>query len=147
AGWGVAYVPSAWLVEEWPPLVSAGARFGLAGLLLAAGLMCAGQSLRPRVGAGVILWVAVPLTALFYGAVFWGIAHAGAGLSAVLSNTDPLFIAVLAALVLGESLRGRQWAGILIGFVGAAVVAWEGSLWPPVVSLDAMIVLGGTLAW
>lgn len=146
-GWGIAYVPSAWLVEEWPPLVSAGARFGLAGLLLAAGLMCAGQSLRPRVGAGVIVWVALTQTALFYGAVFWGIAHAGVGLSAVLSNTDPLFIAVLAALALGESLSGRQWLGITIGFIGAAVVAWEGSLWPPMVSLDAVIVLGGALAW
>lgn len=147
AGWGVAYVPSAWLVEDWPPLVSAGARFGLAGLLLVGGLVCAGRSLRPQVGVGVVIWIAITQTALFYGAVFWGIAHAGAGLSAVLSNTDPLFIAVLAALVLGESLSGRQWVGIVVGFIGAAVVAWEGSLWPPVVSLDAAIVLGGTLAW
>ena len=33
-GWGIAYVPSAWLVERWPPLVAAGARLTLAGLVL-----------------------------------------------------------------------------------------------------------------
>lgn len=146
-GWGAAYVPSAWLIERWPLLVGAGARFALGGVLLLAVLALAGRTLAPRVGWGVVAWIALTQTVLFYAAVFWGIAHAGAGVAALLSNTDPLFIAALAALFLGERLSARQWTGVLVGLVGAGVVVWEGPLWPVTLSGDALIVLGGAVVW
>jgi probable blue pigment (indigoidine) exporter len=65
----------------------------------------------------------------------------------VLANTDPLFVAVLAAVFLGEVLAGRQWLGLAVGLVGAGVVVWEGPLWPPAVSPEALVVVGGALAW
>ena len=46
---------------------------------------------RSRWEVAAIGWLALTQTVLFYRATFWGIAHAGAGLSAVLANTDPLF--------------------------------------------------------
>jgi O-acetylserine/cysteine efflux transporter len=147
AGWGIAYVPSAWLLEEWPILAAAGARFALGGVLLMGALALAGSDLRPGVGVGVVAWVSLTQTVLFYAAVFWGIVHAGAGLSALLSNTDPLFIAILAVLVLGERLTPRQWGGVVVGLVGTAVVVWDGPAWPPAVSFDAAIILGGALVW
>lgn len=147
ACWGVAYVPSAWLVESWPPLLAAGARLGLGGVLLLALLAALGRPLRPGVGLGAVAWLALTQTVLFYGATFWGIAHAGAGLAAVLANTDPLFVAVLATVFLGERLARVQWAGLVIGLVGAAVVVWEGPLWPPRLSEAALVVVGGAFAW
>lgn len=146
-GWGGAYVPSAWMVEDWPPLTAAGARFAAGGLAMLAALALARRTLRPGVGIGVVGWIALTQTAVFYGAVFYGIAHAGTGLSALLSNTDPLFVAILAALVLGERLGRRQWYGIGIGLAGAAVVVWEGPLWPPAVSGAALVVVAGAIAW
>lgn len=143
----MAYVPSAWLVDRWPPLTAAGARLGLAGLLLLAVLAAAGRGIRPGTDLRAIGWIALTQGMIFYGTVFWGIAHAGAGLSAVLSNTDPIFVAVLAAIFLGERLILRQWAGVIIGLVGAALVVWEGPLWPPAISPDAALVLGGAVAW
>jgi drug/metabolite transporter (DMT)-like permease len=92
-------------------------------------------------------WLALTQTVLFYGATFWGIAHAGAGLSAVLANTDPLFVAILAGAVLGERLGGAQWAGLVVGLAGATCVVWEGPLWPPEVSGAGLVVVGGALAW
>jgi probable blue pigment (indigoidine) exporter len=145
--WGAAYVPSAWLVETWPPILAAGARLSVAGLMLLAVLAALGRPLRPGVGAGVVGWLALTQTVLYYGALFWGIERAGAGLPAVLANTDPLFVAVLAAAFLGEVLAGRQWLGLAVGLVGAAVVVWEGPLWPPAVSPEALVVVGGALAW
>jgi drug/metabolite transporter (DMT)-like permease len=145
--WGAAYVPSAWLVETWPPILAAGARLALGGVLLLGLLVAMGRSLRPRVGVMAVAWLALTQTVLFYGAVFWGISQDGAGLPAVLANTDPLFVAVLAALFLGEHLTGRQWLGLLVGLVGAAVVVWDGPLWPPALSPSALIVVGGALAW
>jgi probable blue pigment (indigoidine) exporter len=145
--WGVAYVPSAWLVETWPPLVAAGARLGVGGILLLGALRALGRPLRPGVGAATVGWLALTQTVLFYGATFWGIAHAGAGLAAVLANTDALFVAVLAALWLGERLWPLQWGGLVIGLAGAAVVVWRGPLWPPELSGDAAVVVAGALAW
>lgn len=146
-GWGAAYVPSAWLVESWPPLTAAGARLGLAGLALLGALAALGRPLRPGVSPMAVGWLALTQTVLFYGATFWGIAHAGAGLAAVLANTDPLFVAVLAALVLGERLAGLQWAGLAVGLAGASLVVWHGPLWPPELSAGALVVVGGALAW
>jgi drug/metabolite transporter (DMT)-like permease len=145
--WGAAYVPSAWLVESWPPLTAAGARLMLGGVLLLGLLALLGRPLAPGVGVAAVGWLALTQTVLFYGAVFWGIAHAGAGLSAVLANTDPLFVAVLAAAFLGERLGGLQWVGLAVGLVGAAVVVWQGPLWPPELSSDALVVVGGAVAW
>jgi len=145
--WGVAYVPSAWLVETWAPLSAGGARLALGGVILLAVLAALGRSVRPRVGLMSIGWLALTQTVLFYGATFWGIAHAGAGLSAVLANTDPLFVAVLATLFLGERLGSLQWFGLALGLLGAACVVWEGPLWPPEVSSAALVVVGGALAW
>lgn len=146
-GWGAAYVPSAWLVETWPPLTAAGARLGLAGLLVLGVLALLGRPLRPGAGLATVGLLALTQTVLFYGATFWGISAAGAGLAAVLANTDPLFVAALAALVLGERLAGRQWLGLVLGLVGAAVMVWTGPLWPPALSGDALVVVGGALAW
>jgi drug/metabolite transporter (DMT)-like permease len=146
-GWGIAYVPSAWLVERWPPLIAAGARLLLAGLVLLGVLALWRRPLRPGAGPVTIGWLALTQTVLFYGATFWGIAHAGAGLAAVLANTDPLFVAVLAALALGERLEPRQWAGLGLGLAGAALVVWEGPAWPPALSPEAVVVVGGALAW
>jgi probable blue pigment (indigoidine) exporter len=145
--WGAAYVPSAWLVETWPPITAAGARLTLAGGLLLGVLALRGRPLRPGAGPLAVGWLALTQTVLFYGAVFWGIAQDGAGLPAVLANTDPLFVAALAAVVLGERLAGRQWLGLVFGLVGAAVVVWDGPLWPPAASGSALVVVGGALAW
>jgi probable blue pigment (indigoidine) exporter len=146
-GWGAAYVPSAWLVETWPPLIAAAARIGIGGLILLIALRALGRPVMPGTEWRVILVLALTQSVAFYGATFIGIAKEGAGIAAVLANTDPLFVAALAALFLGEHLNRRQWAGLLVGVVGATVVVWKGPLWPPSVSLVSLLVVGGALAW
>lgn len=145
--WGLAYAPSGWLVDAWPPLTAAGLRSAVGGIALLAVLGLQGRSLRPRVGVVVIGWLALTQTALFYGATFWGIAHSGAGVASVLANTDPLFVAILAALFLGERLARPQWLGLIVGLFGASCVVWQGPLWPPELSPDATVVVGGAVAW
>lgn len=147
AGWGISYVPAARLLEDWSIPTAVGARFAFGGLILIGVLIAARRPLRPGVPLRVIAWIALTQTVLFYSAVYWGIEHSGAGISALLSNTDPLFVAILAALFLGDRLAMRQWAGVLIGFGGAGVIVWDGPLWPPQLSSDALVVLGGAFVW
>jgi probable blue pigment (indigoidine) exporter len=145
--WGSAYVPSAWLVDDLPPLAAAAARLGAAGLIVLAVLVARGHPVAPGVGAASLFWLALTQTTLFYGATFWGIAHEGAGLAAVLANTDPLFVAALGALFLGDRLTRLQWTGLGVGFVGVAVAVGDDRLWPPTVSPAALVVVGGAFAW
>ena len=146
-GWGAAWVPSALLVERWEPQASAAGRLGLAGLVVVAVLAAGGRRILPEVGLPALLWIGLTQTALFYGIVFWGIAGEGAGLSAVLSNTDPLFVAALGVVFLGERLRRAQWVGLVIGFAGAAIVASPGGLVPFAPDLGALLVAGAGLSW
>jgi probable blue pigment (indigoidine) exporter len=145
--WGIAYVPSAWLVESWPPLLAAAARIGVGGLIIIGVLLLLRQPVMPGTEWGVVLVLAITQSVIFYGATFIGIAEEGAGAAAVLANTDPLFVAALAALVLGERLGSRQWAGLAVGLVGAAAVVWKGPLWPPGVSWVSLLVVVGALGW
>jgi len=145
--WGVAYVPSAWLVESWPPLLAAAARIGAGGIILLAALALLGRPVMPGTEWVVVLVLALTQSVAFYGATFIGIADEGAGTAAVLANTDPLFVAALAAVFLGERLDGRQWAGLGVGLVGAAAVVWKGPIWPPDISWVSILVVAGALAW
>lgn len=146
-GWGVAYVPSAWLVESWPPLLAAAARVGVGGLILLLALAVTGRPVMPGTEWLVVGVLALTQSVAFYGATFIGLAEEGAGTAAVLANTDPLFVAALAAAFLGERLSRRQWVGLVVGLVGAGVVVWQGPLWPPRISLVSLLVVAGALAW
>ena len=44
--------------------------------------------------------------------------------SVVLVDSSPIFTAILSTLFLGEALRRRSWAGILIATIGAVFLAW-----------------------
>ncbi len=64
---------------------------------------------------------AIPFTLLA-----WGGQHIDSGLSAVLNASTPLFTAGLAVPLLGERAKPRVLLGLVIGFVGVAVVAGVG---------------------
>jgi len=44
--------------------------------------------------------------------------------SVVLVDSSPIFTAILSTLFLGEALRRRSWAGIVVASIGAIFLAW-----------------------
>ncbi len=44
--------------------------------------------------------------------------------SVVLVDSSPIFTAILSTIFLGEALRRRSWAGIVIALIGAVFLAW-----------------------
>ncbi|MEX1182222.1 MAG: DMT family transporter [Gemmatimonadota bacterium] len=44
--------------------------------------------------------------------------------SVVLVSSQPVFVAVLSGVFLGEAATRRQWLGILVAVAGAAIIAW-----------------------
>ncbi len=47
--------------------------------------------------------------------------------AAVAVYTNPILTALLSALVLGERVSGRQWGGVLLGFLGVVAILRPGS--------------------
>lgn len=62
---------------------------------------------------------------VYLGGVFWAIDRGmPAGLAALVIGLQPLITAIAAGRLLGEKVRPRHWAGLLVGFVGVALVLW-----------------------
>ena len=100
-------------LEDLPPLLGAGIRFGLAGLGLLLIARTMGRPLRTDARLAAVLAL-LPFAAA-YGLIYWGEQYVPSGLAAVLFGVMPLYSAVLAALALaGEPLRGRLVLGIAV---------------------------------
>ena len=122
--WSSTWVAIKIGLEDLPPLLGAGIRFGLAGAGLLAIARLMGRPLRtdPRLAAVLALF---PFAAA-YGLIYWGEQYVPSGLAAVLFGIMPLYSAVLASLALaGEPLRGRLVAGILVALAGLSLAFGE----------------------
>lgn len=73
-----------------------------------------------------LLVVGVLIHVCYIGGVFASIERQmPAGVSALLVSLQPLLTAILAGPLLGEAVSRRQWFGLALGLVGAALVIWE----------------------
>ncbi len=58
---------------------------------------------------------------------FWAIGHLPLSQAISLSYSTPLFVTVLAVFWLGEQVRMRRWAAVVIGFLGVLVIVRPGT--------------------
>jgi drug/metabolite transporter (DMT)-like permease len=136
--WGGMYVVSGLTFERIPPIT-----LGLARLLIGVAVLALVLRRLPHLrdirlaGLGALLAGTLMLQ-------FWGTFLAGAAAGSLLTMLTPVFVAVLAPLVLHESTRSRQWAGIAVAFVGAAVIV--GARTGPSLLGDLLLV-GASLTW
>jgi drug/metabolite transporter (DMT)-like permease len=68
-----------------------------------------------------------------------------AATASLLVNVSPIFTALMAAALLGERLTARGWAGVLLGFAGAGLIALAAGGGVRL-SAGALLVLGAALA-
>jgi O-acetylserine/cysteine efflux transporter len=146
--WGVAFVGIKQVLKAGPPLTMAGSRFLLAGALLLPLAMRGRQKaqaagLRPPTSREVLVVGLLQSTAL-YGLGFLGSQRATAGASALLLNTNPVMVALLAVPLLGERLRPRALAGIVVAVGGVTLISVRSGLGSP---LGIAFLLLGALAW
>jgi drug/metabolite transporter (DMT)-like permease len=111
-------------LEDCPPLLGAGVRFALAGLVL---LVLAALQRRPlRTDWLLATVLALAPFAFAYGLVYWGEQYVPSGLAAVLFGVLPLYTALLAGVLLpNEPLRAPLLVGVLIGIGGLALAFLE----------------------
>jgi drug/metabolite transporter (DMT)-like permease len=86
--------------------------------------------MQPRLPAGRELGHVV-VAGLLMHAVHLGGSHytqylgVSAGITALILSAQPLITALIAVRWMGETLAARQWAGVIIGLAGVALVVWH----------------------
>lgn len=74
---------------------------------------------------------------------FYAITHLPLAEATAIGFTKPLFMVVLAALVLGEVVRARRWSATAVGFIGVLIMVRPGSA---ALEVAALVGLIGALA-
>jgi len=122
--WSTGFIGARLGVPHAPPLVFLTLRFA-AVIMLMALIAVAMRAPWPR---GCEAWANIGIAGLlmhglYLGGVFIAISQGlPAGVTSLVVGLQPLLTAVVAAGWLGDRLRGRQWAGLALGFVGVALV-------------------------
>jgi drug/metabolite transporter (DMT)-like permease len=72
-----------------------------------------------------LLRSAIGIGSMFAG--FWAIGNLPLSQAISLSYSTPLFVTIAAVIWLGEQVRSRRWAAVIVGFIGVLVVVRPGS--------------------
>jgi drug/metabolite transporter (DMT)-like permease len=124
--WSFAFVAGKIGVTYCPPLILLSARFLLAGILILGVSAVRGEGWQITwrdVAVFAILGVAN--NALYLGLGYTGLKTVSAGLGGLIVSANPVFTAMLAALLLGEQLTWRKAAGLLLGISGVGFIVWH----------------------
>ena len=110
-----------------PALVVAGWRVGFSVLFIGAMLVARRRFGAPR-DLPVREWLLAIAAGVCLAAHFWtwiaSLSYTTVASSVVLVSTQPVFVALLSATLLGERPTGRQWAGIGVAVAGAGIIGW-----------------------
>lgn len=144
--WGLNTVAMRVAGRSVPPLSVATVRSLVGGLVLLT-IAKRRKADRPRTKdewMGVIS-LGMIMTGASTACLFLAAKNIPAGLLSILTNTMPIFMAILAPIMLRERLTSRTAVGLLIGLGGTVIVAWraiEGNVRP----LGILYGLGGAAA-
>ena len=128
--WGSTYLAIRLGVESTPPYLFASARFLAAGAIMAFYARSRGLPM-PRSASDwrTILVTAVLLLVGANGLVTWSEQWVASNQAALMVATSALWMAGFGTLgTPGESLSLATWAGLLVGFLGVAVLVGDGLL-------------------
>ena len=122
--WSTGFVGAKYGLPYADPFVFLSIRILIASILLFA--LAKAMKMPVRIGRGAIARSALIgffLHACYLGGVFYSIAQGlPAGVAAVVTSLQPVLVSIVAVKVLGEQLRIRQVAGLLIGLIGVILV-------------------------
>jgi drug/metabolite transporter (DMT)-like permease len=124
--WSFAFVAGKIGVTYCPPLILLAARFSLAGILILGVSLVRRESWSLSWRDTVVFAIlGVANNALYLGLGYTGLQTVSAGLGGLIVSANPVFTAMLAALVLGEQLTWRKVLGLLLGILGVGFIVWH----------------------
>ena len=142
--WSSTYFVIHIVVEHMPPLLTAGLRFVIAGLILL--VLARGRGLAFPDRAAWIRALPIGLLLFVCGNGFVSIAssHISSGVIAVVCGMMPIWGALLGPFF-GTKTTPREWLGLIVGFLGVAVLAFGDALRADF--LSTVLLLLAPLGW
>jgi drug/metabolite transporter (DMT)-like permease len=129
--WGASFLFMRMGARELGALPTAGLRVTIAALFLLPILLARGQAPALRRHWKLTFVVGVLNSAIPFVCFSYALLSITTGLSSILNATVPLFGAVIAWLWLKDRPNGSRILGLLIGFLGVALLAWDKASFKP----------------
>jgi drug/metabolite transporter (DMT)-like permease len=144
--WGTTYLAIRYAVETIPPLVTAGIRHSVAGVILLA--IAWSRGFRPRKEHFI---AGAALGALFFlvghGSLHWAEKYVASGLAALLVATEPLWIVLIGAAMRQQKINRLNGAGLLLGLGGVAVLTSREFTTQSSLTVAIVAILVGAASW
>jgi drug/metabolite transporter (DMT)-like permease len=150
ATWSTTWAAIRILVAEVPPFRAAALRFAIASaLLIGFAAIRRDQWPKNRREWRVVVTLGVTMMTIPFGVVFWAEQYVTSSMTAVLSATTPLAIALLTPVMLHQKVPRRAVFAMVVGFGGIVALFWTGmSLSPHRVAGGLAILVGAvSTAW
>ena len=122
--WSTGFVGAKYGLPYADPFIFLSVRiFIAAGILFIAARLMHTQIALSRSEINKSALIGLFLHAFYLGGVFFAISKGvSAGVAAVITSLQPVFVSILAVKVLGEKLRWSQFAGLVTGLIGVVLV-------------------------
>jgi drug/metabolite transporter (DMT)-like permease len=125
--WGSSFLFMRMGAKEFGALPTAGMRVGIAAAFLLPILWYQGHVAALRQHWKLVFTVGILNSAIPFACLSFALLSISTGLSSILNATVPLFGAVVAWVWLKDRPQGLRVLGLLIGFLGVALLAWSKS--------------------
>ncbi|ADP33919.1 EamA/RhaT family transporter [Bacillus atrophaeus] len=144
--WGVNWPLSKAALAYSPPLLFAGIRTLIGGLLLLLVALPRLQKLRFKQTWHIYLISAILNISLFYGLQTIGLNYLPAGLFSAIVFFQPVLMGIFSWMWLGESMFALKLVGLAVGFAGVAVISAAGFSGHISVT-GILLALGSAISW
>ncbi|MFE4898500.1 DMT family transporter [Peribacillus butanolivorans] len=144
--WGVNWPLSKMALNYTPPILFAGTRTILGGLILLIFALPRYKKLRFKKTWHFYLISAFLNIILFYGLQTVGLGFAPAGLFSAIVFIEPVLLGIFCWIWLGESMYGLKIIGLILGFAGVAIIS-AGGFTGNVSAIGIILALGSALSW
>jgi drug/metabolite transporter (DMT)-like permease len=144
--WGISWPIYKIALEYTPPLLFAGLRTFVGGMLLIVVFWSKRKEIRWKKSWPIYLISSVFNVALFYGLQTVGMMHMPSGLFSVIVYLQPVLVGIMAWLWLGESMTALKVVGLIIGVLGVAAVS-AGGLSGHIAILGIVLALMTAVSW
>ncbi len=144
--WGVNWPLSKIALSYTPPLLFAGIRTILGGLILLIFALPRYKRLRFKETWHFYFISAFFNIILFYGLQTVGLGYAPAGLFSAIVFIEPVLLGIFCWIWLGESMYRLKMIGLLLGFTGVAIISTSGFT-GGISAVGIILALGSAVGW
>ncbi|NHM33267.1 DMT family transporter [Neobacillus terrae] len=144
--WGVNWPLSKMALHYTPPLLFAGVRTFLGGLILLIFALPRYKKLHLKENWHFYIVSAFLNIVMFYGLQTVGLGYMPAGLFSAIVFIEPVLLGIFSWIWLGESMYGLKIIGLILGFAGVATIS-SGGFTGAISVFGIILALGSALGW